>query len=115
MTTSSLDTTQSMCLNDLIAAAVQGNSSRIHSLMGSWDDEKRKLISNSMDSEETYTPLMWAAREGNAIAVEALCSYECVVKDKKGGWVSPQQTCYNSCLKIYTIILFLLCRTKVQR
>jgi ankyrin repeat protein len=71
-------------LETLIEAAASGNVELVHTLMNS---SEYSSIVNDSDQHELYTPLIWAAKEGQAEAVDALCSHGETDKNKPGGWV----------------------------
>lgn len=71
-------------LYKLIYLAKNGDADEIKILL-----EKQEFtdVVNDADNNEKYTPLMWAAVEGQTKVVEILCQNPVVNINGRGGWV----------------------------
>ena len=74
-------------LGRLIEAAKSDNTEQLETLLRSTD--YREFV-NESDDVDSYTPLIWAAKDGKNNAVDMLCKNRTTIIDKCAGWVSKE-------------------------
>ena len=83
-------------MSPLLCYAMEGNLDNLRSLFA---DGRHTVDINEKDHKDKYTALMWAAKNGHALAVEFIISKKADL-DIKGGWVRNSQSLFLFLLTI---------------